>query len=264
MYFNFDGVSSSDFNLAIGAYDGVVDDARALNGAITYNTVKAPRRTHWNFSDSVYDEPLSFSFPICKVDCNDINDKSFSRSEIAEIMMWLVKDDGYGELSFDDDEYEDTVYICTIALEEQIVGEEVVGFNATVTCNAPWAWSNLKTYNFAGNSFTIESMSEQYGVIYPSAISITLGGSGNLILTNTVGDKDDVTIVKNCYANEQIVFDINHAIYSSTSHLNLADDFNGVFPGIYRTRATNVNHYSSNISCDVTLSYREVRKGVAV
>lgn len=267
MYFVFDGVDSSAYNLMIGSYNGARDEDATLGTLMTINSVKAPRRSHWIYTDSVYEEPLSFSFPICKMDCTNIEDKVFTREEIAAIMMWLVRDDGYHYLSFNDEEYGDVYYNCYITLEQQIVGNDTVGFQATITCDAPWGWSGLMTHQFTSvTQFSIASTSEGYGVIYPDAMRIVMQASGNLLLTNTVGDKSITTEVDMLRNGESILFDKNHAIYSGlgNAHPNLFDDFNYVFPGIYRTPSVNMNAFESNLPITVSMTYREIRKGVVV
>ena len=179
--FEFNGVKASDVNLAIVDFDspsreGVVSSG----GKTTFNTSKPANSKKWNFHGSHYEEQLSFSFQVGRINLNRRPQEVLPATsyEKAYYMRWLCRKDGYKYLRFLQNGYENIFYNAKIDLEWIDYGGCTYGAELTVTCDAPFGYSPLQSYEArvpSGNSFTIILHS---AVTSPSsALAITFVGA---------------------------------------------------------------------------------------
>lgn len=276
--FEFDGVSSSVFGLYICSFDGAKNGTGTLGNEITVNTVKSPNSNRWIHSESVYETPLTFTFQVFKYDCKSGSEPIEAR-ELSRIMRWLVRNDGYHYLRFKQTGWDNVFYHCTLKLQKQEIAGKIYGFEIEATCDAPWGFSELKEYviNSSGtNSFHLYNYSDEDGTLLPELVKIEILRESDdeetcdLSITNNFNpDGDENKTVTNlveinkCKPGEIIYLDKNKNIYSEdATHTTLPDDFNYHFLELYCDLSNGKNTISANHKCNITIQWREVRKGV--
>ena len=287
--FEFNGVKASDVNLAIvnfgsPAREGVVSSG----GKVTFNTSKAANSKKWNFHGSHYEEQLSFSFQVARINLNKLPQEMLpvTSFEKAYYMRWLCRKDGYKYLRFLERGHENIFYNVKTSLEWIVYGGYTYGAELTVTCDAPFAYSPLQTYEArlsSGNSFTIYNNSDETGYIIPQLIEIEILTDGDfrlsnsldpLIMVNYIGQSGD-TLIKNCKKGESITIngETKQIATNLVSH-NIAESFNYVYPHlinldeIYPQKYGTVKSISnlrkniftlSGCSAAINMSYRTAR-----
>ena len=237
-------------------------------GKAEITTVKAPNSNQWLKINAVYNEPLSFSFEICKNPHETIHanaDFAFSPEEQVDIRRWLERKE-FHYLSFDADGMEDIYFFSQIKVTEQISGNRIVGYRLEVLCDAPWGWSEERVAElFSKKKNGIETgvvqifdASDEIGAVVPT-VALTALSDGKVEIYND--STSDSTIIKNCSAGEVITLKKPFRIESSMPHEHLADDFNWVFPRIQNTNLSNQNIFELE-NCTARLQWREPRKAV--
>lgn len=267
--FEFDGIRSSVFGLYICSFDGSKDGLATIGGAITFNNAKSPKGNKWIYTDSVYEEPLTFTFQCFKHDCSTGTEPIGGR-ELARIMRWLERNDGYHPIRFLEDEWDNVFYNAKLKLQKYEVGGKPYGFEIEVTCDAPWGYSELKEYDSKGNTiFNLYNYSDEDGELLPDLVKIEVAKNCDLAITNTFNLKGDInnpysltTHIDNCVAGEIIYLDKNKNIMSSVEHSTLADDFDYNFLYLYSDFINEKNTITVNNPCNITIYWREIRKGV--
>ena len=113
----------------------------------------------------------------------------------------------------------------------------------------------------ANEQFSIIDESDNIGYIYPD-IQIKCKSDGDLELHNSIEDR--TTIIKNCKSGEIISIDKNLNISTSLSSHKIYNDFNFIFFRIANSFNNNQNIISVNISCEITIKYYPIVKGVGL
>lgn len=276
--FEFDGIKSSVFGLYICSFDGAESGAATLGNEITFNTVKSPKSNRWIYADTNYENPLTFTFQCFKYDCN-IGSEPIEGRELSRIMRWLIRNDGYHYLRFMQNEWDNVFYNAQIKLQKHEIAGQIYGFDIEVICDAPWGYSEMKEYKFSYSteindmSFTLYNYSDDDGALLPDLTKIeVLEDCDSLTISNTFninGDENNKfinhTIIKNCKKGEILYLDKNMNISSDGNgylHTTLSDDFNYSFFSLYSDFNNAKNDITINSPCNVTINWREIRKGV--
>lgn len=243
--FEFNGVKASDVNLAIVDFgspsrEGVVSSG----GKVTFNTSKPANSKKWNFHGSHYEEQLSFSFQVARINLNRLPQEVLPASpyEKAYYMRWLCRKDGYKYLRFLQNGYEGIFYNAKIGLEWIVYGGCTYGAELTVTCDAPFGYSPLQTYEArvpAGGSFTIYNDSDETGSVLPCLAEIEILTDGDFRLSNSLDPLIMVnylnlsgdTVIKGCKRGEVITLNgrTKQVGTNMPSH-DIANSFNYVYP----------------------------------
>lgn len=294
--FEFNGIDSKDLNLYIMHFDGSNDNGTgSIGDEITFTTTKAANSDRLNFHGYSRDTTLTTTFQIGKNPCNTDN-MAFSREELAFIKAWLERKDGYKFLRFFQKGYEDTYFYCQIHTEWIRILGKIVGVECSVTCNAPYGYSNIQGIDVQlndGDSFVVYNDSDEQGGLEIDQIEIGLtnGSDATITLQNELENvyscgRTCVTQIKHCNTGEHIVIDgLNHSIATSENHKayhsngNICEDFNFVYPRLINISTnlpllnyipTNHNYptYDENrinkftitgAACSVTFAYRTIR-----
>lgn len=275
--FEFDGISSSMYGLYICSFDGAKSGVSTLGNEITFNTAKSPKNNRWIYTDSVYENPLTFTFQCFKFDCNT-GSKPIHPRELARIMRWLVRKDGYHYLRFKSNEWDNIFYNVQLKLQKYEIAGQIYGFEIEATCDSPWGYSEMKEYSFTYNdtnkekTFTLYNYSDEDGSLLPHLMKVEILEDCNLIISNSFNIDDDEikaltnnTIINNCKRGEVLYMDKNMNIVSSGdgySHSTLSDDFNYSFLTLYSDFKSAKNIISASHACNITINWREIRKGV--
>lgn len=235
MDFYFDGESLSDHRAAIGGISGT-DENVNLGNVRTINTVDIRDIAHV-INDS-YDEKIAFEFDIISDPCEDR--LYFSDEEIYAIQIWLNNRKGFRKFVpiYDDDSFHD-IYIngSFTSVTGIKIGQEIIGFHLVFTGNAPYFFTDKKVKKVLtseNNTIRVFNDSQEIGITPFTHFEIKCKEAGNLILRNDQ-EPDRKVEVKNCVANEIIVFDgLHEVITSSETHNKLYNDFNYNWPRLIR------------------------------
>lgn len=243
--FEFNGVKASDVNLAIVDFgspsrEGVVSSG----GKITFNTSKAANSKKWNFHGSHYDEQLSLSFQVARINLNKRPQEILPASsyEKAYYERWLCRKDGYKYLRFLQNGYENIFYNAKIDLEWIVYGGCTYGAELTVTCDAPFGYSPLQSYETrvsSGSSFTIYNDSDETGSVIPQLVEVEILTDGDFRLSNSLDplimvnylDLSGDTVIKGCKTGETITINgVTKQIATNFTSHDIANSFNYVYP----------------------------------
>lgn len=289
--FEFNGIQCEDVGLAIVSFDSDVRGVAGYSGGeIIFNTSKPGSGSKLNFHGSKYDSQLSFTFQAAKINLCKPTPTPITAYEKAYYKKWLERKDGYKFLRFFQDGFENIYFNVKNVLKWIEYGGETYGMEITVTCDAPFGYSGIQSYEASissGNSFQIYNDSDEIGAIIPQQIEIKILSNGTLRIKNNMSglyqvnyqDLSDDMVIKNCKANELIIINgVTKQIKSSLSEHDIANDFNWVYPKLInidefypvsftgsnqtlldrRTNIFNVTGCNINIS----LAYRTIRLAV--
>lgn len=270
--FEYDGIKSSVYGLYICSFDGARNGTYSLGDEITIQSVKSPRGNRYIKTGSIYENPLSFTFQVIKYDC-DTGAEKINARELATIMRWLVRSDNYHYLRFIQDRWDNVFYNCSLKVQKHEIGGAIYGLEIEATCDAPWGYSDMKKCNFSldsDQSYHLYNYSDENGRLMPELVKIKiLENCDEFILTNTFlpqNNEDNKIVsetkIKNCTAGEIFQFDRYRNIKSSMEHKNLQNEFNYQFLELLCDFFSQKNNIEANHSCEVEISYREIRKGV--
>lgn len=273
--FEYDGIKSSVFGLYICRFDGIEQGAAPIGSEITVNTVKSPGGNTFIRTGSVYETPLTFTFQVVKYDNNGESQQIEAR-ELAKIMQWLVRSDCNHYLRFEQSGWDNVFYNCSLKVQKYVIAGQICGLEIEATCDAPWGYSELKHYHFKlgsneQNPFYLYNYSDENGGLFPDLVKIRVLNDCDLSIKNTFLIKNDknnkkviTTTIKNCKNGEEIIFDKHRNIKSSNPHAEygLANDFNFQFLQLFCDFYNAKNTITANKSCEISIDYRAIRKGV--
>ena len=209
-----------------------------------------------------YESNYTGTYTIIKDFCEDPDNPDMSDEEISEVSRWLCRKQ-YKWFRFVDDENNDIWHKVYITARKQMIGDSVVGMEITLHSNAPYGFSREIISSYVCNDdnsrqFKLFINSDEEGYIYPD-IEIKVLEAGNLRLRNATEGR--ITELKNCKANEVIKFygwDVQQI--ESTEEHDYIKDFNYKFPRLHNLYTISENIFESNLNCEITFKYREVRK----
>lgn len=255
--FIFDGELSEDYGIIICSFNGSNDSNVDAGSKIEFTTVSVPNSAKVLRTHAKYKEQLTISFSICKKPFED-KEFAFTAEEQREIMRWLIRKD-FKYICFDSDGYENIFYNVQIHAEHKRAGGELIGYNLTCTCDAPWGWSEEVIVNLSSVNNKLFDGSDEVGNIHPYTELTAISNGTVSIQNNETGQK---TEIKNCTSGEILTLsDMMHISSSKSNHTGLYDDFNWSFPEIQNTYYSTDNEYTLT-NCTAIMKWRESRKAV--
>lgn len=274
MYFEFDGIHSKDLNLKIVGFDGVKNGTATAGNQIEFNTIKVPNTNRWMKTSSSYSEVLSFSFQVAKMDCTKQRNV-ISERELAFFIRWLVRKD-YKYLRIIQDGYENIYYNARLNVARYEIAGETAGLEITVSCDAPYGYSDIKSFCYSTNnltdSFTLYDDSDEIGYLYPELVEIeVLQDNADVVIKNSIDIGERNTIIKGCKEKDIITFTsgLKASLQRYNSNNNsyvpipISDSFeNWCFPRICNTFSKRNNVYEITNIKNISIAWRAVRKAV--
>lgn len=258
MDFIFDGVSLSDLGYVI-AYDGLVSENEVVSG-MGYNTIKQALSDVSRKVGHVYDANLTTTFNIMKNPCIFTDTFYLSNDDISELTKWLVRKQYKYFRFMDEEDTTDEVWFKVQNTVEKIrEGDHIIGLAVTVNANAPYGFTRVVKDAWVGTEKKIVVHSDEEGYIYPDMI-IVPQESGSLEITNEYENR--TMIVNNVVAGEILTVygdGVNQIITDRADH-DLSSDFNYVFFRLCNQFGKYRNDITTNMECDITLTYRGIRK----
>lgn len=273
--FEFDGHRLSDYN---GIVCHILEDgdtsAINIGSQITFNTLPIAGGNKFKLMSTQYTEAYTATFEICKFNCEEPEDNTFSQEEISHIMRWLNKKTFKKfKMIYEDGEMANVYYNASFNVNPISYFGRVIGFQLTLQTDAPFAYYDEVEYTmeFMGDKLeqSYFDISDEIGYIYPSSMTIEFLTGGNLEIVNSQ-EPDRITKINNCIAGEVITLVENKVITSSEVHNKLYNDFNYVFPricneneDIYDEKCgidNMENIFTVNIPCIITFKYSPICK----
>lgn len=260
--FIYDSKKLSDFDMIICKFDSSGLETVSSGADITFNQIKPSGSNKFNLYSANYDNAYSATFQICinPSIAKSNSDLHISSDLLESVQKWLCRKE-YHKFSIDQDGYSDIYWNGTFSTKQINLNGYIIGMELALYTDAPFAYKKeiSMTYNCTTNqSFTVSSLSDEEGYIYPS-LKITILSSGNFTLSNS---RDNRTMkISNCTVNEVITIDgTNQIISSNISSHNIEKDFNYFFPRIITTYDNNSNIYTSNLNCIIEMNYSPIAK----
>ena len=264
--FEYDGILASDKGIMPCSFDSDGKDNVDYGSKINFDTVSMQNGKKFELVNSGYDEAGEFTFQICKDPYLTVNKGSryFTTDEQRFIYRWLNRNDGFHVLKIYTSEGQAILFKGSFNIEAIEFCGEVIGFELTFTMENPFGTQDFKIFTkdlIANEQFSIIDESDNIGYIYPD-IQIKCKSDGDLELHNSIEDR--TTIIKNCKSGEIISIDKNLNISTSLSSHKIYNDFNFIFFRIANSFNNNQNIISVNISCEITIKYYPIVKGVGL
>lgn len=212
--------SSEKYGVILCTFDTATTDTNDEETNIITSTT--PYKDTWDFHILEKAEPLQFSLTIAKK-----NGTYFDAYELRAIKKWLCKGNR-NWLQIDQQDISNAYYNCILTNPRPVdVGMRNAGLQFNVTCDAPYAWSELKdkSYSCATTKqilINIDADFDNY-VVYP-ILTIKPSANGNISIKNISINKE--IVLNNCLSTETIYFDCrNYKIKSSNGRVIL-DNWN--------------------------------------
>lgn len=255
--FIFDDKACEEFGLVICSFDGGNAEGKT-GGEITFSTSSAPIQNKWMKYGSEYENPLEFSFSVCKIDGSYLD--SYDQ---AAITRWLIRRDSYKKMQFVQCDYDD-VWFNAYVTSIDLVGEGFTyGLTINCKCDAPFGYGHKITQKYTtttanATTFDFIDMSDEIGYCYPD-YSITSSASGTITILNAIENRS--FYVSNCVANEVItVSGKSQQISTSVTTHDLSNDTNYKFFRIANTYDKRTNRITITGQCIFEFSYYPIRK----
>lgn len=262
--FTYDGISLADMGYIVCNFGG---NGISLDGVDTdsqrdWDNISVMWGKFMPWTVATFSDRLEMNFSIMKEPCGN-DSLVITPAEMVQLKRWLSRSTAK-ELRFpEEDGFEHIYYEGSFNVEEVWLNTEArYGANLTFTCNSPAGYYDYETVSgtvAAGESFTIEDVSDEVGWIYPT-LSVTLQEAGELRLTNSFDQR--TTVIKNCNSGENITFHNSQQITTSDNSHAIYDDFNYKFIRISNSFENNTNTISSNLALSYEFTYKPIAKAV--
>lgn len=177
-HFIFDGIDSREFDVITCSFDGNQDESLPMGLGIEPITTELSDRII-DYGGK-YNEVITFDFSITH-SCGRMGEP-FDRREIRDITNWLSSKELKWLSFFDEDETEYWYFCRFTDIETKKIGGKTVGFNLEVTCDSPFAYSEIKTVKLWET--TIEK---------PSSDNVVSVGSHTMDDIKIISDTDEPT-----------------------------------------------------------------------
>ncbi len=240
--FQFDGIPSETYNLLISEIDGSAEDETMGSSTMEIKSQKIYKKPVPYFYGMTPAENLSFDISAFTPD-EEIDALSFQL-----IQAWLFSSRTYKKLLIFQEDMMDGIYFNCIFNNPKIirVGNKIVGFTATIECDAPYGWNFPKTTTYTyttptvDNGFVFNNTSNDKGVyLYPDTV-ITMNAFGGSVTITNASDSSRVFSFTGMSPNEVITVDNNLQTISSSTGLLRLSNFNKHFlrliPGVNNLR----------------------------
>ena len=271
--FQYKGESLSSHGCMIAYVVTSSSDNISAGSEISTETVTNKQSHKFKTINIKYETPITVTFDIIKNDCEDINNKEFTDTELSWFLRWLnSKTDEKFYPIYDDRSFENIFYYGKFNKINYIhIGGNVIGLTVTFTANTSFGYIEKEyevttTNNY--DTFTIYNESDEIGELYPKFVKIKCINSGNLRISHSedIPFKDKFFYVANCESNEIITLDCeNKIITSSMEHPKLYNDFNYGWISLWNDWNNNKNVFLVSIPCEITIKYDLIRKvGIVV
>ena len=141
----------------------------------TFTTIKPLRSAKQSVLDVQVDQPLTFGIEI-------VFDNPVDIHTLTAVKSWLASPLGFRKLQVCSDLFDQYYWNCYITLNNDLIyAGGYRGVTATVTCDAPWAWGQVRTIQLSGSTTKWINVSEETEPMKPVLEFVATAGS-NLII----------------------------------------------------------------------------------
>ena len=259
--FIFDGQELSGFGYIICDFDGASGTETHSVSEKSFTNIKSPLSSKSHVIATSDENDLNRTIQIMKSPCNNEN-LDVTNDDLSELSRWLCRKE-YKLFKWVDDKDDDEIfYEVQIKLRKIELAGGRVGAELDITANAPHGFTRKIINKFSlnnANSKSITVFSDDEGYIYPNVI-ITIKEDGNLELVNHYENR--TTYVADCKSGEILTFiggNVLQIISSDESH-DLSACCNYKSPRFCVEYRNYVNTFTSNLSCDVVMEHKGIRK----
>lgn len=255
LYFVYDGISSLRYGLWVGKVNQSADSNLEMQQPYSYE-LDLSRTTHEaRVVSRAYEETFQFEMEVvCDEEIPDYAER--------EILRWLTDSPVFKKLQFfnrgnGSTPYDQTYYNSILTAPERIdVAGNTVGWKFTVIADAPYAWTNEKTYQYntsTANSFIVDNRSDEPYYTYPH-VTINVGSTGGSLRLNNLTTGEQIAF-NDVAANDVITVD-SYMQITSEKNGNIYDSASGK---IRLIQGRNQFQRTGDIS-SVVFSYRDARR----
>lgn len=259
--FLYDNEKLSDYEMVLCKFDSSTMETVSVGNNLTFNTVKTSLSNKNYLVNAAYEEPLTTTFQICKNDCRS-ETKYITPEELTSLLRWLARRDGYHKFEIYQKGFEGIFFRGSFNNIQQLkVGGRMCGLELTFVTDSPYGYEDicLDFTTTAHVGYSIFSMSNETGHLYPTVFTCKCLQSGNLQIHNSIEDR--ITEIKNCVKDEIISIDGNHKVIESTvSSHKLYNDFNYNYFRLGSKYEDNLNIITTSLPCQIHMEYESIRK----
>lgn len=219
--FVFDGVPSEQYGLIMASFNRNGQTDGNIGGKYEIHEERINRRSTGLHYGVTSNTPLSF--PIVLTVCED--NRYLDRSDVAAIAGWLTGHNQYKQLAICQPDMEGIYYRCIITeLKEVQARGHIVGFNATMTCDGPYAYRSWPaTICVPGKDVLYRNMSNVNGYYRP-VMSVVCNGSAFSFENKTDGTK---FMLSGMPAGKRVItIDAVNQVMTSSDGINLYQYWN--------------------------------------
>ena len=252
--FTYNGHSSEEFGIIIGSID---NNDSFSGGEVEVKNVQSPGKDEFDYFTETFPNVLVWNFTVIKYNCDNINDRYLTVDEERHIIKWLMGNEGYHDLVFNDGEHEDIHYMVYFNATPCQIAGRTVGYNLTATSNCGYGFTKEYVLTDILNSshpIQIQINNDLKRKVMPYII-INSNGSTKFTISNNNQTNIPLTITsKFSDASGEIVMDSKNDIITNIP----PSGFNYEF--LYFIDGMNTISTDSDNDINVTIKYRENRR----
>ncbi len=257
--FLFNNQRASDLGLIVCTFDA--EPQTASGGEITVNSVKTPGRDRFTFYNSQMDSVLVWNFSIAKnPSCH--KNLYFNQYEERAVAQWLLGQNGYRWLQFDQEGYEDIFYRVYFNMTPHQISGQTAGFDLTATSDCGYGFSELLTCSGTVKSSSpmrIHVQSDLSAYILPY---IKINANGAFSIYNESDSMQNLSVGKETKLNinGEITMNCDSNIITG---LSAPDKFNWYFLRLVNGEniiKADTSREGAPASVNLTVQYREPRR----
>jgi phage-related protein len=175
----------------------------------------------------------------------------------------LFGQQGYGKLWIIQEDMQDIYFNCFFTQPKILkLGNIITGFDSTIICDAPWAWTFPKTLSInypddvISTQIIFNNQTDNNFYTYPQ-LSFTVSNVGGSIQLVNTSDANRTFVISGLSGNEVITFNNDLQIISSSTGLKRLSTFNKQWFRLVRGK--NVINLLANIN-NISMTYSFARK----
>lgn len=255
--FVFDNIACNEYGVMCVSFDQSLPSKMSAHES-ELNTEKSIMGDTYHIISQPYSSPLIYTMQIANRDFSPI-----TQYQERTLKKWLCKRGSYRLFSIFDKRYADIWFFANISNPKTIFIGNVYGMEFTVTMNAPYGFSDIKDVSLTSkqnDSFTFYVDNDEELPIYPD-MTIKLLESGNLVVTNASDSETQKNPLKinNVKENEVITIKGSYPLVQSSDTVHNSNIYNDINKE-WLYLIDGYNTVQVNLSCEISLQYREFRK----
>lgn len=264
--FEYDGRRLSDYGCIICSFGGSSGVEMVSVGAqIALTTVSRFNNRRRSIVNANYSECIKTSFCIAKNPCYDEAD--ISPAEFREMVKWLNRRKFIPMrfLSLFGVSPDPCYFNATFNIQKVTAGDRIVGLELSMETDSPFGYGVERVETIMPNYDSqdyVDYISDEVGFMYPK-VRITMFGSGDLTLSNSLDDED--TVITGCSNGEVVTIDGDkQSLHTNLSSHDIYNCFNYNFVKLISYLDSSRNVFSSSIPCSIQITYKPIIRDLPI